>query len=163
MTRWAWLSFCVLGACAHSAPKSEPRASTNIVVPKAEPGRESSDPPPRSLPADERTTESGLRIEEVRPGTGALAEPGHRVRMHYHGTLEDGTVFDSSRDRGVPFEFALGGGQVIKGFEEGVTGMRVGEVRRLTIPPELGYGATARGAIPANATLIFEIELLEVQ
>ncbi|MCE7893505.1 MAG: FKBP-type peptidyl-prolyl cis-trans isomerase [Myxococcales bacterium] len=92
-----------------------------------------------------------------------MAEPGKRVRLHYVGTLEDGTVFDSTRERGTPFEAELGKGHLIKGFEEGVAGMKVGGVRRLTIPPELGYGERAMAKIPANATLIFEVELLEVR
>lgn len=106
---------------------------------------------------------SGLGIEEMKRGSGEVAAPGRKVSVHYRGTLTDGTVFDSSRERNSPFVFDLGKGHVIKGFEEGVTGMRVGEVRRLTIPPDLGYGSGSPGKIPANATLIFEIELLEVK
>ncbi len=163
MKRWVWLSICVLGACAPSSPPPESASTTSVVVPEAEPGKESTDGPAPSAPRAEHTTASGLGIEEVRAGSGTVAEPGHKVVLHYDGTLEDGSVFDSSRERGTPFEFSLGAGQVIKGFEEGITGMRVGEIRRLRVPPELGYGATARGKIPANATLIFEIELLEVK
>jgi rhodanese-related sulfurtransferase len=92
-----------------------------------------------------------------------VAETGTRVSVHYEGRLEDGEVFDASRPRGQPFAFTIGAGQVIRGWEDGVTGMKIGETRRLTIPPELGYGAAgAGGVIPPNATLVFEIELLDV-
>ena len=104
-----------------------------------------------------------LQIETLTAGDGAVAEAGNRVSVHYEGRLEDGEVFDASRPRGQPFAFTIGAGQVIRGWEEGVTGMRIGETRRLTIPPELGYGAAgAGGVIPPNATLVFEIELLDV-
>ena len=116
------------------------------------------------------TTPSGLQYEDTTPGTGAEAVPGKRVRVHYTGWLYDPTAdksrgkkFDSSKDRGVPFSFGLGGGEVIKGWDEGVAGMLVGGTRVLTIPPELGYGARgAGGAIPPNATLVFEVELVAV-
>ena len=113
------------------------------------------------------TTPSGLVIEELNAGTGAEASAGKDVRVHYTGWLlfggEKGQKFDSSRDRNDPFEFPLGKGHVIKGWDEGVQGMKVGGNRRLTIPPELGYGSRgAGGVIPPNATLIFEVELLGV-
>jgi FKBP-type peptidyl-prolyl cis-trans isomerase len=105
-----------------------------------------------------------LEIIDQEVGTGALAEQGKQVSVHYTGTLTNGTKFDSSRDRNSPFEFRLGARQVIAGWEQGVAGMKVGGRRRLTIPPELAYGA--RGfppVIPPNATLVFEIELLGVR
>lgn len=105
-----------------------------------------------------------LQIEELKAGSGAEAKAGNTVTVHYVGTLTDGSTFDSSRSRGKGFTFKLGGGQVIQGWDQGVAGMKVGEMRRLTIPSDLGYGA--RGyppVIPANATLIFEVELLEVR
>jgi FKBP-type peptidyl-prolyl cis-trans isomerase FkpA len=109
------------------------------------------------------TTASGLVIEEIRSGEGASAEAGRRVTVHYTGWLENGSKFDSSKDRDEPFDFPLGRGHVIKGWDEGVAGMKVGGVRKLTIPPELGYGARgAGGVIPPNATLIFEVELLAI-
>jgi FKBP-type peptidyl-prolyl cis-trans isomerase len=105
-----------------------------------------------------------LVIEDVRVGTGAEARAGQTVSVHYVGTLTDGKKFDSSRDRGRPFEFPLGGGRVIKGWDQGVAGMRIGGLRKLTIPPHLGYGAAgAAGVIPPNATLVFEVELLAVR
>ena len=116
------------------------------------------------------TTPSGLQYEDTTPGTGAEAKAGTAVRVHYTGWLYDptaakqrGSKFDSSKDRGQPFGFRLGGGEVIRGWDEGVQGMKVGGTRVLTIPPDLGYGARgAGGVIPSNATLVFEVELLAV-
>ena len=104
-----------------------------------------------------------LKIETVTEGNGAIASTGKRVSVHYKGMLSDGDVFDASRPQDKPFSFEIGAGQVISGWELGVSGMKVGEVRKLTIPPKLGYGARGVGdAIPPNATLVFEIELLDV-
>ena len=113
------------------------------------------------------TTPSGLIINDTRVGEGKTAVAGQKVSVHYTGWLfyggERGKKFDSSKDRGDPFDFPLGAGHVIKGWDEGVQGMKIGGSRTLTIPPELGYGARgAGGAIPPNATLIFEVELLGV-
>ncbi len=105
---------------------------------------------------------NGLKIEEITVGTGAEAVSGKQIKVHYTGTLTNGTKFDSSLDHGQPFQFMLGGGQVIQGWDQGFTGMKVGGKRKLTIPPELGYGARESGPIPPNSTLIFEVELLEV-
>jgi FKBP-type peptidyl-prolyl cis-trans isomerase len=104
-----------------------------------------------------------LKIESLRAGDGDEAVSGKQVTVHYVGTLTDGSKFDSSRDRGKGFSFRLGAGQVISGWDQGVAGMKVGEVRKLTIPPDLAYGA--RGfppVIPPNSTLVFEVELLGV-
>jgi len=109
------------------------------------------------------TTPSGLIIDELVVGTGAVAAAGQKVTVHYTGWLIDGTKFDSSKDRNDPFDFPLGAGRVIKGWDEGVAGMKIGGKRKLTIPPALGYGARgAGGVIPPNATLVFEVELLGV-
>ncbi len=109
-------------------------------------------------------TESGLQIKDLVVGTGEQARVGATVAVHYTGWLVDGTKFDSSVDRGTPFEFQLGQGRVIKGWDEGVATMRVGGKRELTIPPELAYGDRDRGpVIKAGSTLVFEIELLEVK
>jgi peptidylprolyl isomerase len=108
--------------------------------------------------------ESGLKYVDIVEGTGVSPEPGQNVTVHYTGTLENGTKFDSSLDRGQPFTFKIGVGQVIKGWDEGVMTMKVGGKRRLTIPPHLGYGQRgAGGVIPPNATLIFDVELLGVK
>jgi FKBP-type peptidyl-prolyl cis-trans isomerase FkpA len=116
------------------------------------------------------TTPSGLQYEDTTVGAGAEARPGRPVNVHYTGWLYDpmqpnsrGKKFDSSKDRGDPFRFDLGAGMVIRGWDEGVQGMKVGGTRLLTIPPDLGYGARgAGGVIPPNATLVFEVELLGV-
>ena len=111
----------------------------------------------------ERTTESGLKIVEVEAGDG-VSKAGDTVWVHYTGTLENGTKFDSSRDRGEAFSFVLGEGRVIKGWDEGVAGMKVGDKRKLIIPSNLGYGAQgAGGQIPPNATLLFDVELLGIK
>ena len=109
-------------------------------------------------------TINGLKIEILKQGAGEAAKNGDRVTVHYVGTLLNGEKFDSSIDRGQPFSFILGNGQVIEGWEKGILGMKVGEKRKLTIPPELGYGMTGTpgGPIPPNATLIFEVELLKI-
>jgi peptidylprolyl isomerase len=113
--------------------------------------------------ADEIKTDSGLRYIDETVGDGDAPQKGKKVRVHYTGTLTSGKKFDSSRDRGQPFEFTIGVGQVIKGWDEGVMSMRVGGKRQLMIPPELGYGAQgAGGVIPPNAELIFDVELLGV-
>ena len=114
--------------------------------------------------AKERITDSGLRITDLVIGDGPEARSGQTVVVHYRGTLENGTQFDASYDRGTPFSFPLGAGRVIKGWDEGVAGMQVGGKRKLVIPADLGYGARgAGGVIPPNATLIFEVELLEIR
>lgn len=112
--------------------------------------------------AQAQTTPSGLNYSELTPGSGPVAQRGQNVAVHYTGWLPDGSKFDSSRDRGQVFNFALGKGQVIKGWDEGVEGMQVGGRRRLEIPPALGYGDRGVGPIPGGATLIFHVELIGV-
>ncbi len=110
------------------------------------------------------TTKSGLKYEDLKEGTGAQAKKGDTVEVHYTGWLTNGKKFDSSLDRNEPFSFQLGAGRVIKGWDEGVAGMKVGGKRKLMIPPELGYGARGAGnVIPPNAELIFEVELLKIK
>ncbi|QQS49385.1 MAG: FKBP-type peptidyl-prolyl cis-trans isomerase [Acidobacteriota bacterium] len=121
-----------------------------------------------SIPIDKlaigaTTTESGLKYIDHVVGTGPSPQSGQTVTVHYTGTLTDGSKFDSSLDRGQPFEFTIGIGRVIKGWDEGVMSMKVGGKRRLIIPPQLGYGSRNMGPIPPNSTLIFEVELLSVK
>lgn len=133
-------------ACGDRAPDAEP-------------------PVPLDLDMDAMTTTAtGLRFRDLAEGEGEPARHGDVVVVHYTGWLLDGTKFDSSRDRDDPFEFQLGAGRVIQGWEEGVAGMMPGGRRQLVIPPELAYGATgAGGVIPPNATLVFDVELLEIR
>ena len=110
---------------------------------------------------DDNMTE--FKIETLEDGGGdQVVKSGDTITVHYTGTLVDGTKFDSSVDRGEPFTFTIGSGQVIQGWEQGFSGMKVGEKRRLTIPPEMGYGDRAVGSIPANSVLIFEVELISI-
>jgi hypothetical protein len=140
-------------AVAYGCGKSENSSAPSSGNPSA----------PAKVNGQPTTTASGLQYWDNVVGTGATATPGSMVRVHYSGFLTTGAKFDSSRDRGEPFSFPLGAGQVIKGWDEGVAGMKVGGQRQLRIPPNLGYGAAgAGGAIPPNATLIFDVELLGV-
>ena len=104
-----------------------------------------------------------LKIEDTKEGTGPAVKSGDLIVIHYKGTLADGTTFDSSYDRGEPFETTIGTGQVIEGWDKGIIGLKVGGKRKLTIPPTMGYGDRAAGSIPPNSTLIFEVELLEIK
>jgi peptidylprolyl isomerase len=144
--------FTVLGfasGCGNSDKSSTPSATNTSS--------------PAKVNGQPTTTASGLQYWDIVVGSGATAASGKTVKVHYSGFLTTGQKFDSSRDRGEPFSFPLGAGQVIKGWDEGVAGMKVGGQRQLRIPPGLGYGAAgAGGAIPPNATLIFDVELLEV-
>lgn len=111
----------------------------------------------------EKITDSGLKYDDIAEGDGDTAESGQMVTVHYTGWLTDGNKFDSSKDRNDPFKFKLGAGNVIRGWDEGVVGMKIGGTRKLTIPANLGYGAQgAGGIIPPNATLVFEVELLGI-
>ncbi|MGA2021330.1 MAG: FKBP-type peptidyl-prolyl cis-trans isomerase [Candidatus Sulfotelmatobacter sp.] len=120
---------------------------------------------PTKVTGDGVKTPSGLTYWDIRVGTGEVAKEGSRVRVHYTGWLTNGKKFDSSVDAGQPFDFRIGNGEVIKGWEEGVAGMKVGGKRQLRIPPDLAYGAegTPGGPIPPNATLIFDVQLLGLQ
>lgn len=114
-------------------------------------------------PMSETQNATQMKIEEIKAGTGATPAKGDTVIVHYTGWLTNGEKFDSSKDRNEPFSFTLGVGQVIKGWDEGFAGMKEGGQRKLTIPPEMGYGQRNVGPIPANSTLIFEVELIRVE
>jgi len=116
-----------------------------------------------STPNAVSTTASGLKIDDLIVGTGQAAKAGDTISVHYTGYLADGTKFDSSLDRNQPYEFVLGQGNVIPGWDQGLVGMKVGGKRKLTIPPELAYGAQGTGPIPPNATLTFEVQLLGIK
>ena len=145
------LSSLVVAACQSRVP--EPESRPYVPAPSATPG-----------PAASNATPAGLVKEDVKVGTGPAAKNGDHVVVHYTGTLTDGTKFDSSRDRNEPFDFTLGQGQVIKGWDEGVVGMKKGGIRKLTIPPDMAYGKNGSPPkIPPDATLNFDIELLEIK
>ena len=120
-------------------------------------------PLPAGPPQEAITRPSGLITQVLRVGTGDEAKQGDKVTVHYVGTLRDGSKFDSSRDRDSPFSFWVGEHQVIDGWDEGILGMREGELRRLTIPPGLAYGSDAKPGIPINSTLLFDVELIDVR
>ena len=150
------LSILLLAGCQESAPDQTDLPPGNRVAERYH----------ASLRVDlsEMTRRStGLYVQDVVVGEGARADSGDVVTVHYTGRLPNGNAFDSSRDRDQPFEFALGYGRVIDGWDQGVVGMRVGGQRRLVIPPALGYGARGTGPIPGNATLVFDVELLDVE
>ncbi|MGD2217110.1 MAG: FKBP-type peptidyl-prolyl cis-trans isomerase [Gemmatimonadales bacterium] len=140
---------------ASMAGEHEPSESEENIM--SEPGG----PPP--VTGDTTTTASGLKLIAIEDGDGAMAQQGQTVQVHYTGYLTDGSMFSSSVASGEPLEFQLGMGRVIAGWDEALALMRVGDKRRLIIPPELGYGARGRGPIPPNATLIFDVELLGVR
>lgn len=153
---------------AETVAIAEPAAAVQLAQSAADLTTPPTETDPSMTPADSTpdnliTTDSGLQYVDVVEGTGAMPQPGQRVTVHYTGTLENGTQFDSSRDRGRPFSFNIGVGQVIKGWDEGVMTMRVGGQRQLVIPPELGYGSRgAGGVIPPNAKLLFDVELISL-
>ncbi|MEQ1591785.1 MAG: FKBP-type peptidyl-prolyl cis-trans isomerase [Thiobacillaceae bacterium] len=151
------LSFLILSALTMGACTANEAPTATQPVTQAQ-----TTPPAANDTA--RTTPSGLIVETVATGTGPAAAPGDTVSVHYTGWLVNGTKFDSSRDRNEAFNFRLGAGQVIKGWDEGVAGMQAGGKRRLTIPAHLGYGARgAGGVIPPNAVLVFDVELLGIK
>ncbi len=153
-------------AAVQTAPKDQATTPTNPQVnsPTNSPTNSQINPmTPNESEPQLVTTPSGLQYQDITVGTGAMPQAGQNVVVHYTGKLTDGTKFDSSLDRNQPFSFRIGAGQVIKGWDEGLSTMRVGGKRQLTIPPALGYGARgAGGVIPPNATLVFDVELLRI-
>jgi peptidylprolyl isomerase len=151
-------------AIAASLPNSQPSVPTAIAQASSTPSTTSADlMSQENIQENVVTTPSGLQYVDIVEGSGAMPEAGQTVSVHYTGTLENGSKFDSSRDRGQPFQFKIGRSQVIKGWDEGLSTMKVGGQRKLIIPSDLGYGARgAGGVIPPNATLIFDVELLGI-
>ena len=150
-------ALAVAFALAQTAPPAKKPAKIMNVRPNTK--------APTKVTGDGVKTESGLQYWDITVGSGQVAKEGDRVRVHYTGWLTTGKKFDSSVDAGRPFTFALGNGEVIRGWDEGVAGMKVGGKRQLHIPPDLGYGAdgTPDGTIPPNATLVFDVQLVSVQ
>jgi len=163
--RTPWLAAMVglaLAGCQQTSTTENTSATT---------GTASTSAPSASAPAtsgategQERTLAGGLKVTDIKVGSGPMAESGSQVAVHYTGWLTDGTKFDSSLDRGQPISFAIGSGQVIRGWDEGLKGMRVGGKRKLTIPSSMAYGAEGRPpVIPPDATLVFEVELMDAR
>jgi len=142
----------MVGSCSSNSPKTDPSGDVDKVLNKA------------SSPVVANATTDRTWIQVVKAGKGASVKKTQRATVHYTGRLTNGKQFDSSRDRGQPFTFQVGAGDVIQGWDIGVEGMKVGERRKLTVPPELGYGArdVSNGLIPANSTLVFDVELLKI-
>jgi FKBP-type peptidyl-prolyl cis-trans isomerase len=163
MLRCTLCGLVLLSACGGSAPPAE-GAPTALAPAVANDQADASAAPAAEDAAAPVVTAGKVVIVDSKIGTGATAKTGDKISVHYTGTLTDGTVFDSSRTRGEPFEFRLGAGRVIPGWEEGFAGMKIGGRRTLTIPPEMAYGARgAGGVVPPNATLVFDVELLAIQ
>ena len=147
----------ILGVAAYAYTNAPPPVKTNVKTNQGD---------PKKMTTTDKTitTPSGLQYIDIQEGTGPIPVTGKIVVVHYTGTLEDGKKFDSSVDRGEPFQFPIGKGVVIKGWDEGVMSMKVGGKRKLIIPAELGYGSRAiPGVIPANSTLHFDVELIAIQ
>lgn len=178
MTRVVWISVVVIVLLAGAAYFFFDYQSRSRNADRAAENQAAAPPPSadsgQAPPTDGGTTAKGtpppagdlfvdMRADILRQGSGDAAKAGDTVSVHYVGTFPDGRKFDSSRDRGEPFSFTIGAGTVIRGWDAGVAGMKVGELRRLTVPPELAYGSRGvPGVIPPNATLVFEIELLAI-
>ena len=159
----ALASLALLAGCVGSQPSTSAESGTPAAAPSA-PAPLTAATTPAAPGGKVHKLASGLAYEDLVVGNGKMADPGLKVAVHYTGRLTDGTKVDSSWDRGQPYEFTLGAGEVIRGWDEGIKGMRVGGKRKLTIPPDMAYGAAGSGSVvPPNATLVFEVELVAVQ
>jgi FKBP-type peptidyl-prolyl cis-trans isomerase len=155
-----------LSGCSSQTGRPSKKSAPPETQSAAQPSRDSKEATPATAKGGEEKAEktAGLLTSDEVVGEGPAAKSGDRVTVHYTGRLVDGTKFDSSKDRNKPFSFSLGAGEVIRGWDQGVAGMKVGGKRKLTVPPDLGYGARgAGGVIPPNATLVFDVELLKIQ
>lgn len=164
----ALLAVAALAGCQQTGSSSSSSSSTSTGA-TATPSTAQPAPQPGTAPGEQTSAKevslpSGLHYQDLVVGDGALAESGSQVAVHYTGWLTDGTQFDSSRNSGQPLQFQIGAGSMIRGMEDGVRGMRVGGKRKLRIPPDLAYGSSGMGGvIPPDATLIFDVELLNVR
>lgn len=159
-----YLSFSLIGCTKQeSETQEQPKTETQSQTSTTESTTQQATSPSDAGSKMKKEESAKLKIEEIKKGSGKEATTGKTVTVHYTGTLSDGKKFDSSLDRGQPFSFQLGIGQVIKGWDQGLIGMKVGGKRKLTIPPELAYGNRDVASIPANSTLIFDVELLDVK
>ena len=154
----------IAGACGSDDDDDSPSATNTVVTERTPTSSPSKSTTSGAITlTNPTTTATGLKYEDVVVGTGKSPQTGQRVTVHYTGTFTNGTKFDSSRDRGQPFTFVIGNGNVIKGWDEATAMLKVGSKARVTIPPELGYGRRAMGPIPANATLVFDVELVSAE
>lgn len=147
-----------------SKDPAQAQGESAVIAPKAsgESGKASYTPALPTAKGVTQTTKNGVKYETLKEGTGDELKPGRVALFHYVGTLENGTIFDSTRQRGQPYKVAIGTGQLIKGWEEGLPGMRVGEIRKLWVPAKMAYGEIEKPQIPSNSNLIFEVELLQI-